>query len=383
MKLPLWRQRIWAPLLLLVLSLPLTLVACAADRGAQPLGCAAGTSPCLSGTAVVALDTSRGRVLLRLDGNNAPLTAGNFVDLVRRGAYNGTVFHRVVREPVPFVVQGGDPASANPKVPASQYGSGNFIDPSTGEARLIPLELKRQLGVSYRSAWLLKHKIMQAMRLAETMGPQTFNEIAPLYGRSAQGQVPGLQQFQQMLESPALEARLQVFEDVLQKPIQSRAPWRRAQQLAHALRQHLGLSNEPIPTALLCDLFGLTPQAFESTLPPRRQPIAVAVPGPTGQIALHLRKIYPSARRFELARFIGDVLVTGSRPESWYVSSDIPTYRQKIQRAFAAEFLCPAEGAMEQLCGDYSEPAVEQVSERFGVSPEIVENLIANQEVTR
>lgn len=29
------------------------------------------------------------------------------------------------------------------------------------------LELKRQLGVSYRSAWLIKHKIMQAMRLAE------------------------------------------------------------------------------------------------------------------------------------------------------------------------------------------------------------------------
>jgi len=223
----------------------------------------------------------------------------------------------------------------------------------------------------------------QAMRLAETMGPQTFNEIAPLYGRSAQGQAPGLQQLQQLLESPALEARLQVFEVVLQKPVQSHAPWHRAQQLAHALRQHLGLGNEPIPTALLCDLFGLTPQAFASTLPPRRQPIAVAVPGPTGQIALHLRKIYPSARRFELARFIGDVLVTGSRPESWYVSSDIPTYRQKIQRAFAAEFLCPAEGAMEQLCGDYSEPAVEQVAERFGVSPEIVENLIANQEVTR
>ena len=187
----------------------------------------------------------------------------------------------------------------------------------------------------------------QAMRLAETMGPQTFNEIAPLYGRSAQGQLPGLQQFQQLLESPALEARLQVFEVVLQKPIQSRAPWRRAQQLAHALRQHLGLSNEPIP------------------------------------IALHLRKFYPPARRFELARFLGDALVTGSRSESWYVSSDIPTYRQKVQRAFAAEFLCPAEGALEQLCGDYSEPAVEQVAERFGVSPEIVENLIANQEVTR
>jgi hypothetical protein len=223
----------------------------------------------------------------------------------------------------------------------------------------------------------------QAMRLAETMGPQTFNEIAPVYGRSAQGQVPGLQQFQQLLESPALEARLQVFKVVLQKPIQSRAPWRRAQVLAQGMRQNLGLSNEPIPTTLLCDLFGLTPQTFESTLPSRRQPIAVAVPGPTGQIALHLRKSYPPARRFELARFLGDALITGSSPESWYVSSDIPTYRQKIQRAFAAEFLCPTEGALEQLNGDYSEPAVEQVAERFGVSPEIVENLIANQEVNR
>jgi ribosomal protein L37AE/L43A len=29
------------------------------------------------------------------------------------------------------------------------------------------LELKRQLGVSYRSAWLMKHKILEAMRLAE------------------------------------------------------------------------------------------------------------------------------------------------------------------------------------------------------------------------
>jgi peptidyl-prolyl cis-trans isomerase B (cyclophilin B) len=52
------------------------------------------------------------------------------------------VFHRVVREPVPFVVQGGDPTSADPRVPATQHGTGSFIDPATGEARLIPLEIK-------------------------------------------------------------------------------------------------------------------------------------------------------------------------------------------------------------------------------------------------
>ena len=163
----------------------------------------------------------------------------------------------------------------------------------------------------------------------------------------------------------------------------SRLPWRRAQVLARALRQHLGLSNQPVPTDVLCDLFGLTTTTFKTELPRGRHPIAVAVPGPTGHISLHLRKWHPSARRFELARFIGDVLASGSRPDSWYVSSDIPTERQRIQRAFAAEFLCPVEGALEQLSGDYSEPAVEQVAERFGVSPEIVANLIANREVNR
>jgi peptidyl-prolyl cis-trans isomerase B (cyclophilin B) len=47
-----------------------------------------------------------------------------------------------VREPVPFVVQGGDPQTANPKVSPTQYGMGNYLDPVSGQSRLIPLELK-------------------------------------------------------------------------------------------------------------------------------------------------------------------------------------------------------------------------------------------------
>lgn len=126
----------------LISLLPFSLAACSPDAGSRPLGCASASSPCLQGKAVVSLETSRGVVQITVDGSDAPLTAGNFVDLVRRGAYNGTAFHRVVREPLPFVVQGGDPSSADPKVPAANYGMGSFIDPATGEARLIPLELK-------------------------------------------------------------------------------------------------------------------------------------------------------------------------------------------------------------------------------------------------
>jgi peptidyl-prolyl cis-trans isomerase B (cyclophilin B) len=124
-----------------LLLTPMGLGACAADAPRSPLGCAASGSPCLSGPALVSLKTSRGDVELELSGDAAPLTAGNFVDLVRRGAYDNTVFHRVVNQPTPFVVQGGDPQSADPKVPASQYGTGSFVDPATDQPRLIPLEL--------------------------------------------------------------------------------------------------------------------------------------------------------------------------------------------------------------------------------------------------
>ena len=128
-------------LLALALCLPL-LVSCASSTTASiPVGCEQASSPCLQGKASVELTTSKGSITLELDGDAAPVTAGNFLDLVQRGAYNGTVFHRVVRDPVPFVVQGGDPSSSDPATPKSQYGTGSFVDPTTGQARFVPLEL--------------------------------------------------------------------------------------------------------------------------------------------------------------------------------------------------------------------------------------------------
>ncbi|MFG6096920.1 peptidylprolyl isomerase [Leptolyngbyaceae cyanobacterium CCMR0082] len=95
----------------------------------------------LEGKATVELTVNGERILVEVDGTQAPITAGNFVDLVERGVYDGTVFHRVVREPQPFVVQGGDPQSKDPTVPVQQLGTGGFVDPDTQEKRLIPLEI--------------------------------------------------------------------------------------------------------------------------------------------------------------------------------------------------------------------------------------------------
>jgi peptidyl-prolyl cis-trans isomerase B (cyclophilin B) len=86
----------------------------------------------LSGTATVEMKLKSGVVTIEVDGTNAPITAGNFVDLVKRGTYTNLIFHRVVREPNPFVAQGGDPLG---------NGTGGFVDPATGTERRIPLEI--------------------------------------------------------------------------------------------------------------------------------------------------------------------------------------------------------------------------------------------------
>ncbi|HLO48004.1 MAG TPA: peptidylprolyl isomerase [Kamptonema sp.] len=98
----------------------------------------------LAGTALVVMMVKNQPIVIQVDGNNAPITAGNFVDLVERGIYEGVMFHRVVRDPDPFVVQGGDPQSRDTSIPASQLGGGGFVDPDTNQRESIPLEIKPQ-----------------------------------------------------------------------------------------------------------------------------------------------------------------------------------------------------------------------------------------------
>jgi len=96
----------------------------------------------LQGKATVVMTVKGAPITIELDGTNAPITAGNFVDLVQKGVYDGLVFHRVVREPQPFVVQGGDPQGKDPKFPVARLGTGGFIDQKTSTERRIPLEIK-------------------------------------------------------------------------------------------------------------------------------------------------------------------------------------------------------------------------------------------------
>lgn len=85
--------------------------------------------PQLKGRATIALTTSKGTVTLVADGYSAPLTAGNFVDLVDRKFYDGLPFTRVDDA---FVLQAGAP----------EGDATGFIDPNTKELRTIPMEIR-------------------------------------------------------------------------------------------------------------------------------------------------------------------------------------------------------------------------------------------------
>jgi peptidyl-prolyl cis-trans isomerase B (cyclophilin B) len=86
--------------------------------------------PRLKGKATVTMIIKDKPVVLELDGDNAPITAGNFVDLVDQGFYNGLTFHRVIKD---FVAQGGDPQG---------NGTGGYVPKGKGQERRIPLEIK-------------------------------------------------------------------------------------------------------------------------------------------------------------------------------------------------------------------------------------------------
>jgi len=55
---------------------------------------------------IVVLETNQGNIEVTLFADKAPKTVQNFVGLVKKGYYDGLIFHRVIKG---FMIQGGDP----------------------------------------------------------------------------------------------------------------------------------------------------------------------------------------------------------------------------------------------------------------------------------
>lgn len=67
---------------------------------------------------VAIIDTSKGMIRAELNPRAAPTTVANFVNLAKRGFYDGMTFHRYVRN---FMIQGGDPQGDGRGGPGYQF----------------------------------------------------------------------------------------------------------------------------------------------------------------------------------------------------------------------------------------------------------------------
>ncbi len=85
--------------------------------------------PRLLGRANVKINTTKGNMEAIIDGYNAPITGGAFIDLVSKNFYNDLPINRAEEF---FVLQTGDPKG----------DAIGYIDPETNAQRLVPLEIR-------------------------------------------------------------------------------------------------------------------------------------------------------------------------------------------------------------------------------------------------
>lgn len=216
----------------------------------------------------------------------------------------------------------------------------------------------------------------QALELDRRMGTDTLSELAPVYGKNEAG--ASISSISDIVEAPGLWGvpeipRIRVSGHSAHIP-----PWQRAVKDAAALRASLGNKFGLLDNSNLCGLLGIREIDVEQWEPSGRGGSAIAVPDDGKKLKFLPRKKHRVAKRFETARFVGDFILAGQSSKKWLASTDLGTYRQKYQRAFAAELLCPIEGLVSFLEGDFSETAVEDAAQYFDVSTSTVNALLAN-----
>jgi cyclophilin family peptidyl-prolyl cis-trans isomerase len=95
-------------------------------------------------THLVIIRTSLGDIHMELFGEDAPKAVKNFVELSKKGYYNGVLFHRVAPG---FVIQGGDPWSRDSANKRTVWGrGGTSIYGSTFADELDPRSPSGQIG---------------------------------------------------------------------------------------------------------------------------------------------------------------------------------------------------------------------------------------------
>ena len=156
--------------------------------------------------------------------------------------------------------------------------------------------------------------------------------------------------------------------------------WRLGEGIAHKVRLQEDLDGQRISNDRLTQFAGTVSAAISDTQR-RSQNFSFALDGREGPARVSLRSRWVTGRRFELARLIGDRLVStqiNQSNENIFPATRSYSYRQKMQRAFAAELLSPFAAIDEIAAGDYSEEKQNEIATHFKVSPMTIQAQLVN-----
>ena len=151
--------------------------------------------------------------------------------------------------------------------------------------------------------------------------------------------------------------------------------WKVGSDLAKEVRSAADLNGDRVEDRKLAELLGTTPSAISSQKLTDRFSWIL---GNKGGRKLALRSRSKTGRRFDAARLLGDSLQFSMRGEALLPATRSYSYRQKMQRAFAAEFLSPWHSVDDRLRGDYSPESLERVANGFSVSSWVIDNHLMN-----
>ena len=217
--------------------------------------------------------------------------------------------------------------------------------------------------------------IAMAIDLEEIIGVSAFSELTGAYGEQKESRISAMQE---LVESVGIVGEP---DDILDFSIENteREPWEVAVSAARELRRKVGDPLGALDNSILHDLLGLSEAGLRGWNPGHRPKASVAGTENGRRMKFIPRKTHPISQRFELARFVGDYTRSKkANTHPWLVSADLATERQKFQRAFAAEFLCPINALVNYIGDDFSETALEDAATHFSVSEKTVDSLLMN-----
>ena len=227
--------------------------------------------------------------------------------------------------------------------------------------------------------------IFRSLADAKELGEEAWGEVAADAGfRGTPGQMISAQEAfgaaKQNRPNANANDVIQLCRDISLPQPGEEAAWRVGTYVAKEIRNQENLSCQPVSSRKLTDYAG-TNRDVISNKDMSVPEFSFSLDQKNGASHVSLRSKWETGRRFQLARLIGDRLI-GSRStyadERLLPATRTSSYRQQMQRAFAAEFLSPFASVDDMLAGDYSEENQSMVAAHFEVSPMTVQTQLVN-----